>query len=358
MAQLQQRLARRDERREAHVAELKSTLDLLRVQIRDLDRRVALRRQSALSPKVLRHVMMTRARTLVPDRYSAAAAEQREASFVQASAAYRALLDDETARTAGLQQLTIDGLAWWAPLDERLPERAERTVCQGFPYRVLLQTRELAVGGVMLDLGGNIGRTSVTRGLLGDVRAVYAAEPDPANYAALLQNVLTHGLRGIVLPDQVAIGSVRGEVQLHRSRFMGGHRVVFGEGDRGAQLVTVPCWPLDEWLEHIGCDPRSVGFVKVDVQGSEVELLRGAAGLLARRQAAWQIEIDPDLLKKAGRDVAEILTLFEAHFTHFIDIGTPRPGPRLVAMNELRERIDYVGTEQKKTDLLLFAAQG
>jgi FkbM family methyltransferase len=240
----------------------------------------------------------------------------------------------------------------------RLPERAARTERQGFPYRVLLQTREVAVGGVMLDLGGNIGRTSVVRALLGDVTAVYAAEPEPANYAALVQNVLTHGMRGLVLPDQVAIGAARGEVQLHRSRFMGGHRVLFGrEYDEAHQVVRVPCWPVDAWMEHVGCDPRAVTFVKVDVQGSEIDLLRGATALLARRQAAWQLEIDPGLLAKAGRGVPELLALVRAHFTHFIDIGSPKPGPRLQPVDGLAEWLDYLGAAQVKTDLILLATR-
>ena len=347
------RLRERIERRDARVTELKSSVDQLREQIHALDRRLNQRRRSAPSPDLLRAVLQVRAHAGI-DAYTTAAAEQRERRFMEGSDAYRSLRDDETARTAGLERLTIDGLEWWVPLDERLPQRAERAKDQGFPYRVLLQTREVAVGGVMLDLGGNIGRTSVTRGLLGDVRAVYAAEPEPLNYAALLQNVIAHGMRGIVLPDQVAVGGERGEVRLLRSRFMGGHRVLAdGVKERGAQVVSVPCWPVDAWMDRIGCDPRAVTFVKVDVQGSEIGIMRGAAGLLARRQAAWQFEVDPSLLGKAGHTVGELFTAFEAHFTHYIDMNPDPPGERVNPIGEMRERLAYVGVDQDKTDLLL-----
>jgi FkbM family methyltransferase len=352
-AELRERLVRRD----ARVTALKANVDLLRQQIHTLDRRLNQRRRSALSADLLQVVLQTRAAHPGIDAYTAAAAMERERRFVEGSDAYRALVDDAAARTAGLECLTIDGLEWWVPLDERLPQRAERTRDQGFPYRVLLQTREVAVGGVMLDLGGNIGRTSVTRGLLGDARAVYAAEPEPLNYAALLQNVLAHGMRGIVLPDQVAVGGERGEVRLLRSRFMGGHRVlVQGTDERGAQVVTVPCWPVDEWLDRVGCDPGAVTFVKVDVQGSEIGILRGAAGLLALRQAAWQFEVDPLLLGKAGHTVDELFTAFETHFTHYVDMNPDRPGDRVSPIGEMRERLAYVGVEQDKTDLMLIPA--
>ena len=354
-AELRDRLVRRD----ARVNALKDNMDLLREQIRTMDRRLNQRRRSALSPDLLQTLLPMRARHPGIDAYTAAAAHERERRFVEAAEAYRRLLDDEATRTARLERLTIDGLEWWVPLDERLPERAARTREQGFPYRVLLQTREVAVGGVMLDLGGNIGRTSVTRALLGDVRAVYAAEPEPLNYAALLQNVIAHGMRGIVLPDQVAVGGERGEVRLLRSRFMGGHRVLAaGADERRAQVVAVPCWPVDEWLERIGCDPAAVTFVKVDVQGSEIGILRGATGLLALRQAAWQFEVDPGLLGKAGHTVNELFTAFEAHFTHYIDMNPDRPGDRVSPIDELRERLAYVGVDRDKTDVIVFAAAG
>ena len=344
-------------RREARITALKAAIETMREQIHGLDRRLNQRRRSALSPDLLRVLLETRARHPGIDAYPAAAAAQRERRFMEGSEAYRRLLGDAAARAAGLERLTIDGLEWWVPLDQRLPQRAERAQDQGFPYRVLLQTREVAVGGVMLDLGGNIGRTSVTRALLGDVRAVYAAEPEPLNYAALLQNVIAHGMRGMVLPDQVAVGGERGEVRLLRSRFMGGHRVLAdGVEERGAQVVSVPCWPVDAWLGRVGCDPRAVTFVKVDVQGSELGILRGAAGLLALRQASWQIEVDPSLLDKAGHTVTELFTAFEAHFTHFVDMNPDRPGDRVNPIRELRPRLAYVGAEQDKTDLLLVAA--
>ena len=64
--------------------------------------------------------------------------------------------------------VTLDGLSWSVPLtvpdNPALVERALRH--QDFPYRVLTQTREVAVGGVMLDLGANIGRMSVPRVIL------------------------------------------------------------------------------------------------------------------------------------------------------------------------------------------------
>jgi FkbM family methyltransferase len=328
-----------------------------RADARQWRRRAGQYRRSLLSRRVLKSVLQARARQWPADAHEAMAAAAREERFLDASAAYRRLVEDEPARLSGLQAVAIDGLPWWIPRNERAPEGAERAARQHFPYRVILQTREWAVGGVMLDIGANIGTTSITRALLGDVRAVYAAEPEPGNYKALVQNVVAHRLRGVVLPDQVAIGAARGESPLLRSRFLGGHRVLFGPIASGADVVSVPVWPLDQWLIHVGVEPGAVTFVKVDAQGSEVEVLRGAQALLARRQAAWQIEVDPELLGRAGRSVASLVELLQTHFTHYVDIATREPGPRVEAIGRIAEALSAVGASKGKTDVLLFNAE-
>lgn len=316
-------------------------------------RRLAARRQLPLEDLVAQLPMRARApRLLQDDRATASAREQR---FMGTSVQYAAAVEAaQRADDAAAGRVTIEGLAWWVPRDERMPERLERAEGQGFPLRAILQTRQVALGGVMLDLGGNIGRTSVTRVLLGDVRVVYAAEPEPANYGCLVRNVVEHGLRGFVLPDNVAIGAVRGEVLLRRSRFIGGHRVLQpGQADP-EETLTVPSWPVDEWLAHHGVDVDAVAFVKVDVQGQETNILRGAERLLSRPGVNWQIELDPKLLKAAGTSLAELCQLLARHFTHFIDLSKGASGP----IRSLVESIAYVGgDDQHKTDVLVYRAE-
>ena len=57
------------------------------------------------------------------------------------------------------------------------PRWTARSVIRDFPYRVILQTREVGLGGLMLDIGANTGRMAVPRAILGDVTAVIAPSP-------------------------------------------------------------------------------------------------------------------------------------------------------------------------------------
>ena len=77
------------------------------------------------------------------------------------------------------------------------------------------------MGGIMLDLGANIGRTSIPRVIIGDVTAAYCAEPDPLNFECMARAVIDDGLRGPAMPDQTAIGDRNGTVRLYRGRRSG-----------------------------------------------------------------------------------------------------------------------------------------
>jgi FkbM family methyltransferase len=349
---------KRFERRGAAVDRLKQAVEDSRQHLSEVQAQVALHKHRELSPAVLQQILPVRAQHRPVLASDAAAADDRERRHMMASSEYLAAINDEAARMAALQRCEVLGIPWWLPRDEAKAGRVTKLQRQGFPLRVILQTREVALGGIMLDLGANVGRTSVTRMLLGDVRAVYAAEPEPTNYACLVQNVVEHRLRGFVLPDRVAIGAHRGEVKLRRSAYVGGHRLLNPARRQRAPIETVlvQLWPVDEWMARLGIEPEAVSFVKVDTQGSEVNVLRGARALLARRHVAWQIEVDPGLLTRAGAAVEELLQLIAMHFTHFIDLGTGAGGPRSRPTRDLAGALSYVGGEQAKTDLVVYNA--
>ena len=331
---------------------LKTAVQRAESRYRDLHARVEARRRSGLDHGVLRQLLPIRAAHLPLPARERQEAAARDADLQTRSHEYLQAIGGSIACTP-LRALEIDGLRWWVPVDDRGDELVRRLQRQGFPYRAILQTREVAIGGVMLDIGANIGRTAIPRIMLGDVRAVYAAEPEPANYACLVRNILEHNLRGLVLPDRVAIGATRGEARMRRSRYPGGHRVLHGS-DTSTESIVVQLWPLDEWVVQLGIDVAALTFVKIDSQGSELDVLRGARALLARPHVSWQIEIDPDLLRRRCADVPELLDLLRSQFSHFIDIGSPEPGPRVRPTTELAESVGYLGVRQRKTDLLLF----
>ena len=77
------------------------------------------------------------------------------------------------------------------------------------------------------------------------------------------------------------------------------------DNDRSGEVSTI-----DRFLKLNG-EPE-VAFLKIDVEGSEADVLRGAAlTLMSRRCQAGLIELCPGNLHRVGSSVAELLSVVE-----------------------------------------------
>lgn len=322
-----------------------------------LKRAISARRRRVLSPEIVRSLLPLRLATIPARALDAHAAglEQRLEAICDAYTSAKNVARD---RADTLVRTDLDGVAWWVPVSPSVTGtlRQRFVAKQRFPYRNITQARELALGTVMLDIGANIGRMSIPRVILGDFVRAYCAEPDPLNYAALVRNIVDNGLRGLVLPDRVAIGAITGTARLRHAKYSGGHRLV--SDTDASSTIDVPCWRLDDWCERLAIPPDLVAYVKVDTQGWELDVLRGAAHLLAHRHVAWQLEISPSLLAAAGASAPAVFDICETSFTHFIDLGKQAvEGPRARPTDDLRQALAYLENDEQ-TDIILFNAEG
>jgi FkbM family methyltransferase len=312
--------------------------------LRELRREVVAARRETPSIAALKLAFQHRLRTLEA-RTRDGLSHEREAHLLNVSPAYRCAVEGTSDVFIGkAERGNLEGLTWWVPRGARDTR---------VPFRGILQTREATVNGVMLDLGAKVGRMSVPRVILGDVTRAYCAEADPVTFACLARNIIDNRLRGLVLPDQTAIGDRTGTVRLLRAGRSDNFRVVPDnvEGD----VVEVPCWTLDAWVKRLQVDLEAVTFIKVDVEGSERRVLAGAAEVLSHRHIAWQMEIKPLWLKAAGAEPAELYADLQRWFTHFIDLNRAATGRRERPVEELSGALAYIEPD-KKTDLLLFSA--
>jgi FkbM family methyltransferase len=305
-------------------------------------REKSLRRQ-VLEPDTLQALLPLRAQVVA--RASAKPeARARERQFAAAAPAYAQAIAAPDEFAANIRVIALDSLTWSVPLltpDD--PESVTRYLGhQDFPYRAITQTRELGIGGAMIDIGANIGRMSIPRVILGDAMVAYCVEPDPLNYACLVRNIRDNGLAGLALPDRLAIGARNGTVRLERAKSPGGHRVIDDDARTGRQTIEVPIATLDTWVERAGIDLDTVRLVKLDVQGGEVDVLDGATSVLACRHIAWQIEVDVERLGKRGLRPEDLFRRLRQTFTHFTDLNRLASGRRARAIAELGDAMAYV----------------
>ena len=335
---------------ESRVSEMKAHDEATRATLAKVRERLHWHEHSLLRPEIVADLLPTRAewRRRAPQDENAA---RRESAHAVASDAYAAASVGSRRETvpADADRVEIDGITWWVPRDARAEgQLAHRLLIdKRLPLTDILRTREVISNGTMLDIGANIGLTSVLRAVLGDADVVYAAEPAPDNFACLVRTVVENGLRGVVLPDRVAISDRDGTDRLRLSGSIGGHALI-----AGADGIEVATMRLDSWVRKLGIDVETIRFVKVDTQGHEAHVLDGALELSARPGVVWQLEFSPSHLRKAGRDPQAVIAQMQGTFTNFIDLNPYAPGDRLRPIAELGEALSYLG--RSFTDLLVY----
>lgn len=171
-------------------------------------------------------------------------------------------------------------------LDLRDTMRAEAYLLGGYELELVkFISRRLKDGGVLVDVGANIGLIALPVAAANPAVRVIAFEPHPGNAHALRENVTANpGLQ--VEVREVALGAELGRAHLTTDdpQQSGWFRISgAGEG------IAVSLDTLDRALGNTRVD-----VMKVDAEGSEPEILRGACRLLAERSIGCLItEVNP-----------------------------------------------------------------
>jgi FkbM family methyltransferase len=137
---------------------------------------------------------------------------------------------------------------------------------------MMLVLHLLQPGDLFLDVGANVGCYTV---LASGVRkaATWAFEPAPETVRSLHRNIEINGLRNRVVVHATALGEFDGEVAFTRG--METENRVAAEGESNVRMVAMH--RLDTLL-----GPARPLMMKMDVEGYEQSVVRGAQELLAR----------------------------------------------------------------------------
>ena len=181
------------------------------------------------------------------------------------------------------------------------------------PFHALaLKHPELFRGGHALDIGANVGYTSmVFAGAIDPAYRVYSFEPEEFNFSLLSRRARSRAMRGRMVPIQSAIGAEDGIVELWRNEHHhADHRIVtncFRESGITSNTVSVPITRIDTFVRNNG-PLRPIGFIKVDVQGYEFPVCQGMERTLeSNPDAVIALEYTPPAMAELGFDAGEML---------------------------------------------------
>ena len=176
-------------------------------------------------------------------------------------------------------------------------------------------TRVLRQGDVVVDVGANIGFiTLAAAGMVGDAGRVYAIEPNPRTFRYLRSNVRLNEYRNVVLMC-CAVGAASGHARMSDSPLDDINRVL-PDGPVRVRLGT-----LDEILMD---EKRDIRLLKVDVEGYEMAVFRGAPETLKRTQVVY-FEASLALAGSYGFAVRDLIAYLEGcGFSVYRDSGGVR----------------------------------
>ncbi|MFZ0847079.1 MAG: FkbM family methyltransferase [Pseudolabrys sp.] len=185
--------------------------------------------------------------------------------------------------------------------------------------------RVLRPGCVVIDVGAHVGLHSlVLSRLVGEAGSVVAIEASPANAALLRRHLQWNDCRNVTVVEAAA-GDKDGQVSFSyrpNATDPGGFANSLAY-ENGGDVVTVSMITLDKIAENISPD-----LVKVDVEGAEYLVIKGAETLLRRCNPLLVIAFHPESMQQLSSSPAALVTLLSSYGYEGRDLtGAPAASP-------------------------------
>jgi len=162
-------------------------------------------------------------------------------------------------------------------------------------------------GGTLLDVGGNIGSITIPIAEhVGPTGTVHIFEPSPKFFSIIKKNIALNNFDDRATTHQVAVGSSVGTVFLNESVSDDTTNHIAASG------TAVPQDTLDSFTSSI----PHIDFLKIDVEGYELEVLKGAKETLQKTNTLY-IEFITQQLKRAGAKPESVIAILNLYFHLF-----------------------------------------
>ncbi|MEN9573772.1 MAG: hypothetical protein RL514_1627 [Verrucomicrobiota bacterium] len=199
---------------------------------------------------------------------------------------------------------------------------------------------------VYLDAGANVGEQTVFAAKRLPRGQVFAFEPTTEVFQVLSENVRANGFTH-VRAEKLGLGEQSGELPIYSSHaevasdgtVNEGVPTLFSSTDRGTVIERVRIVRLDDFLAPLNL-PR-LDVMKVDVEGAEMIVLKGAVETIKRHRPVFIVEVHEGTSQSAGHSVRELLQFIQ-RLGYRIEGLQPDGGTRPFTDNQLAEIRDVV----------------
>ena len=150
-------------------------------------------------------------------------------------------------------------------------------------------------GEIVVDVGAHYGRyTLIAANCIGSKGKVIAIEADPKNFDMLNENIKLNKFENIKTLNYAA-SSNKSKVKLSIPEKKAGHTIyssIIPGRSPTEKFIEVNANTLDNLLAENGISLERIKWIKIDVEGAELEVLKGATDVLSKsKDIALLIEI-------------------------------------------------------------------
>lgn len=164
-------------------------------------------------------------------------------------------------------------------------------------------------GDIILDIGANLGWYSIQLSKRFNNAVIHAFEPIYQTFSVLEKNIKLNNLINVILHN-VALGNIEGEADFFY--FTGGSAVASRENlldHRKARKVGCKITTLDSIVSHL--DLQKIDFLKCDVEGSELDVIKGGFQSIGKFLPIIYIELFHGWCKKFGYTPDDVVILLK-----------------------------------------------
>lgn len=206
-------------------------------------------------------------------------------------------------------------------------------------------------GMVIADIGANVCFYTIKMASnVGPGGRILAFEPDAFSFG-LLQSRIKSARVNNIEPFQLALGDKTGRAVLYCSTYnRADNRLSKSHREPNVEASEVQVFALDEFIPSRSI--TTLDGLKIDVQGHEEQVLRGAQATFKRGLQWISIECSPDHLRGAGTDPERFLKHLGDLGMDIFEIGGNGHPQALSGLNGYTQKIG-----SRYTDLVLLARQ-
>lgn len=211
--------------------------------------------------------------------------------------------------------------------------------------------KHIKEGQVVVDVGAQIGYYSVLFGkLVGSKGKVYAFEPDSRNFEILAKNLRVNKLKQ-VKPVKAALADFIGTRQLFTNPLNRGASSFISPCVSGVTESRVRVITLDKFLQQ-NLPDEEIDFIKIDVEGAELLVLKGAKRILKQSRLFMMLEFCPSIGKQEEESLQLLNSLWAFGFTINL-IQPPEKAITLLSEDEAKKLIKKLYAKGEFVNLLV-----